>query len=46
MYDPRTLPQAAARWPQAACGRIHTSTQHASEIAGNSMKLLGIPLHH
>ena len=25
------------RRTQAACGRVHTSTQHASEIAGNSI---------
>ena len=30
---------AAGRSTQAACGRVHTSTQHASEIAGNSMKI-------
>ena len=29
--------QTAARRPQAACGRVHTSTQHASETAVNSI---------
>ena len=28
----------------AACDRVHISTQHASEIAWNSMKLLEMPL--
>ena len=28
---------AAGRSTQAACGRVHTSTQHASEIARNSI---------
>ena len=31
---------AAGRSTQAACGRVHTSTQHTSEIAGKSIEPL------
>ena len=34
---------AADSKPQTSCGHVHTFTLHSSEIAGNSMKLLGIP---